>query len=351
MKHGATLQPGGWPGPIATPQATRAANRRAWWTLSGACAVAAVLSAVQIYGRQAVAGATPAWPHLLWTNLVAWAPWIPISRLALAAGRRRPLAGPGSGAHLAHHLLLATATATVYLTYLGIFHALVVTPSAVGWAAGDIGRAVLDAWGAFFLVAMLLYAFVAVIGSMLAVRQAPRADRSTLTDAASASTVEAMAPGEPTRERASSPDPGEAGSRAPTQAVRPPGVQPKADPEPAAAGPGGPGIAVPARGRIRYVQPRDVMWLEAAGCYVRVHTRERGYLLRRPLTELCAELAADGMVRVHRSAAVNLGAVAELARRPHGEAVVTLANGTDVRVSRSRRSDLVARLRRSAPRG
>lgn len=96
------------------------------------------------------------------------------------------------------------------------------------------------------------------------------------------------------------------------------------------------------------VLPHDELrWIEASGPYVVLHTPEREHLVRASLTALEERLADRGFLRVHRSALVNLAEVREVRPLSHGDALAVLADGTRVRVSRSRREELEARLQQA----
>jgi two-component system LytT family response regulator len=89
---------------------------------------------------------------------------------------------------------------------------------------------------------------------------------------------------------------------------------------------------------------RDIEWIEAEDYYSRIHAGPRRPLVRRTLRSLLDALAAGPFVRVHRSAIVNVGCVRELRPVAGGDAEVRLASGVVVRVSRSCREALAARL-------
>jgi two-component system LytT family response regulator len=75
----------------------------------------------------------------------------------------------------------------------------------------------------------------------------------------------------------------------------------------------------------------ELEWAAAAGNYVELHTAAGRTLLTRATLESVAEqLDPEAFLRLNRSALVRLGAVAELRRRPHGECLVKLRNGTEL---------------------
>jgi DNA-binding LytR/AlgR family response regulator len=74
-------------------------------------------------------------------------------------------------------------------------------------------------------------------------------------------------------------------------------------------------VAVVTRGSTRMLARSEVIWVEAAGDYVRLHTADsqgHGHLLRIPMTQLEEEWSEHGFVRVHRSYLVALRAVREI---------------------------------------
>ena len=93
-------------------------------------------------------------------------------------------------------------------------------------------------------------------------------------------------------------------------------------------------IWVPDRGdRVRL--PVDLIdWVEAERDYVRIHSRGRSFLVRKPIRTLQAELDPEAFLRVHRGALVRRDRIVRLARRPGGPAAVVLQSGAEVPVAR-----------------
>ncbi len=91
------------------------------------------------------------------------------------------------------------------------------------------------------------------------------------------------------------------------------------------------------------VRLADVQWLSAADNYIELHVPPRHLLERATLAEA---LARPGwmarFVRVHRSHAVNPAHVQRIERLSSGEAVLTLACGQTLRVSRGYRAMLAS---------
>lgn len=93
-------------------------------------------------------------------------------------------------------------------------------------------------------------------------------------------------------------------------------------------------------GRVLFLPVEEIDWLEADDYYVRVHHGGANHLLRKSLTALEGELDGRRFCRVHRSAIVNLERVREIKELERGKSVVRLSDGSEVRLSRSRRANL-----------
>jgi two-component system LytT family response regulator len=90
----------------------------------------------------------------------------------------------------------------------------------------------------------------------------------------------------------------------------------------------------------------EIEWIEADDYYAAVHARGRRLLLRESLASLEERLDPAVFVRAHRSAIVNLDRVRELRIGSAGEMLLVLSDGTRVPVSRRRREQVAAALRR-----
>jgi two-component system LytT family response regulator len=104
-------------------------------------------------------------------------------------------------------------------------------------------------------------------------------------------------------------------------------------------------IAVREDGVIRFIDVADIDWIEAAGDGVTLHVGRASHLVRRSLSQIAALLPSDGFLRIHRSTVVNVRRVRELQPWFHGEYVVVLNDGTNLKLSRTHR-DALARLTR-----
>jgi len=87
-------------------------------------------------------------------------------------------------------------------------------------------------------------------------------------------------------------------------------------------------LVIRARGKILFVKPGDIDWIEADGKLAQLHVGRETHAVRIPLKRLEQRLGAHGFVRVHRSAIVNVERIKELEPWFHGEYVVVLKDGT-----------------------
>jgi len=93
-------------------------------------------------------------------------------------------------------------------------------------------------------------------------------------------------------------------------------------------------------GRTVLVPICDIDWIEAADYYVQLHVGAKSYLHREPMRDLEARLDPRRFVRIHRSTIVAIDRVAELHASTHGDHCVRLRDGTELKLSRSRRGRL-----------
>jgi two-component system LytT family response regulator len=100
-------------------------------------------------------------------------------------------------------------------------------------------------------------------------------------------------------------------------------------------------------GRLLFLRVEEIDWIEAAGVYVQVHTADKTWLHRISLSELEAKLDARQFLRIHRSTIVNLQKVRELHPHSHGDFLVALHDGTELKLSRSYRQKVEASLGQS----
>ena len=112
--------------------------------------------------------------------------------------------------------------------------------------------------------------------------------------------------------------------------------------QPAAVG----SITVPTASGYIVVDIADIEWIEADDYYAAIHAHGKRLLIRESLASLEERLDKTRFLRVHRSAIVALGRIQELRATQVDGTVVILRDGTRVPVSRRRKEEVAAVLRR-----
>ena len=102
-------------------------------------------------------------------------------------------------------------------------------------------------------------------------------------------------------------------------------------------------IPVRSRGRTLLLETEAIDWIEAQGNYLGLHAGAEIHLIRETLATLEGRLPQD-FVRIHRGTIVNLARLSEVRSLHNGDAVIRLADGTELRMSRGYRDGLKARL-------
>jgi two-component system LytT family response regulator len=101
-------------------------------------------------------------------------------------------------------------------------------------------------------------------------------------------------------------------------------------------------------GEVHFAPVDEVDWLEADGYCTRIHTGKKAHLLRGNLGGFEARLDPKKFTRINRSAIINLNRVRSLKNWFHGECLVVLPNGVELKVSASHRRRLEHLLERLA---
>jgi two-component system LytT family response regulator len=96
---------------------------------------------------------------------------------------------------------------------------------------------------------------------------------------------------------------------------------------------------VRARGKVVAVRTEDIDWIEAADYYATLHVGGAAHLVRQTMADLEGRLDGRRFVRVHRGAIVNIDRVREVHPLFRGDCTLVLSDGTQVRLSRTRRAE------------
>lgn len=103
-------------------------------------------------------------------------------------------------------------------------------------------------------------------------------------------------------------------------------------------------VAVRSDGVLKVVRTADVDWLETDGNYIRLHVGGTSHLLRMTAAAIEPQLDPRAFIRVHRRYIVNVDRIVEVQPWFAGDAILILRNGAKLRVSRTYRERLHARL-------
>lgn len=99
-------------------------------------------------------------------------------------------------------------------------------------------------------------------------------------------------------------------------------------------------------GRVIFLTPESIDWIEADGNYVRLHAGQESHYVRETLTSLETQLSPDKFMRISRSMLVNLERIKELQPLFYGDYAVVLRDGSKLNMSRNYRDRLEAMLAR-----
>jgi two-component system LytT family response regulator len=99
-------------------------------------------------------------------------------------------------------------------------------------------------------------------------------------------------------------------------------------------------IAIKADGRILFIDPAEVISVEADRNYVLLQRGASSFLLRESISTIADKLKPFGFVRIHRSVLINSAYVEEIEALPTGDYELSLRGGKEYTVTRSYRQNL-----------
>lgn len=92
-------------------------------------------------------------------------------------------------------------------------------------------------------------------------------------------------------------------------------------------------IAVKSGQKIEVIPIAEIIYLQAEGDYVMIHSTKGKYLKEQTMKALESSLPADKFVRVHRSSIINVGFIAQIELYDKQTQLLKLKNGAQVRAS------------------
>ncbi|XQW86797.1 LytR/AlgR family response regulator transcription factor [Thalassotalea piscium] len=94
-------------------------------------------------------------------------------------------------------------------------------------------------------------------------------------------------------------------------------------------------LAIKDGSEVSRVPTKDILWIDAAGDYMCVHTDENTHILRKTMKQLEELLDPKLFVRSHRSTIVNKNYIDKFCSQLNGEYYLVMSNGKELKVSRS----------------
>lgn len=98
------------------------------------------------------------------------------------------------------------------------------------------------------------------------------------------------------------------------------------------------------RNPIQLIPFQDILWIDAAGDYMCVHTPQETHVMRARLKSLIQERLPDCFVQIHKSTVVNLNYIDRLEPLNNTEFRLFLNTGKELKVSRTYAKELKQRL-------
>ena len=99
-------------------------------------------------------------------------------------------------------------------------------------------------------------------------------------------------------------------------------------------------LLIKSAGRVFFLKTDEIDYVQAEDYYVKLNVGRKGHLLRETMNEMEAKLDPSKFLRIHRSTIVNIERIRELQQHFNGEYIVVLQDGTEHKLSRSRREQL-----------
>jgi len=103
-------------------------------------------------------------------------------------------------------------------------------------------------------------------------------------------------------------------------------------------------ILVRAGANVHILRPDEIIWVEAEGDYVTLHTADQSFLLSDSLRNMEVRLGPHGFRQIHRSSLVSMSRIRKLLANENGDYQAILDNGTQLKVGRRYKDALFAAL-------
>ncbi|WP_448566517.1 LytR/AlgR family response regulator transcription factor [Thalassotalea ganghwensis] len=84
-----------------------------------------------------------------------------------------------------------------------------------------------------------------------------------------------------------------------------------------------------------FVPVKDIIWIDAAGDYMCIHTPNENYIVRMTMKKLAEELDNQVFQRIHKSTLVNINSVRSIQPLKNNESLLDVGNDVKLKVSRN----------------
>lgn len=102
-------------------------------------------------------------------------------------------------------------------------------------------------------------------------------------------------------------------------------------------------LIVKSSGKIHFIPYEEIHWIEAYDYYIKIHVKDRYFLVRESMKRMEQRLPASLFARIHKSSIIHLNQIKELEPHFNGEYMVHLKNGNKLKLSRNYKHALINR--------
>ena len=103
-------------------------------------------------------------------------------------------------------------------------------------------------------------------------------------------------------------------------------------------------IPIKSAGKISFIEPRDIWYIEASGYYIEINASGKKHLLRQSMGRIMDRLDNTKFIRIHRSIIINLHYMNEIVRSPSRDHLIKMKDGSLFKVSKSYKKALFQKL-------
>ena len=103
-------------------------------------------------------------------------------------------------------------------------------------------------------------------------------------------------------------------------------------------------IPIKTAGKISFINPENIWYIEASGYYIEINALGKKHLLRQSMGRIINKLDDKKFIRIHRSKIINLDFLEEIVRSPNRDHLVKMKDGSLFKISKSYKKKFFERL-------